>query len=236
MGSSQFKSFLACEARTMAELRGEYSKEKTPALLIGSYVDAYFSDELDLFRKENPKTFRQDGKLKAEYQHAERIIRRIEADPMFMKYLSGKKQVVRCGTIDGVPFKIKMDVYHAGKAIVDLKILRDFAPVYRPGEGRLTFVEAWGYDIQGAIYQAVEGNQLPFFLAAATKEKEPDLKIIRIDQPYLDTAMALIKANVSRFDAVKKGLIEPKRCERCDYCKRTKRLTKIDTMEDLTHE
>lgn len=236
MGSSQFKSFLACEARTMAELRGEYSKEKTPALLIGSYVDAYFSDELDLFRKENPKIFRQDGKLKAEYQHAERIIRRIEADPMFMKYLSGKKQVVRCGTIEGVPFKIKMDVYHAGKAIVDLKILRDFAPVYRPGEGRLTFVEAWGYDIQGAIYQAVEGNQLPFFLAAATKEKEPDLKIIRIDQPYLDTAMALIKAKVYRFDAVKKGLIEPKRCERCDYCKRTKRLTKIDTMEDLTHE
>ena len=40
MGASQFKSFLACPAAALAEIRGEYRKEETTALLVGSYVDA----------------------------------------------------------------------------------------------------------------------------------------------------------------------------------------------------
>ena len=31
-----------CEKRAMAALNGEYEKEKTTAMQIGSYVDAYF--------------------------------------------------------------------------------------------------------------------------------------------------------------------------------------------------
>ena len=42
MSASQFKSFLDCEARTLAELHGEYHRPSTEALLVGSYVDAYF--------------------------------------------------------------------------------------------------------------------------------------------------------------------------------------------------
>lgn len=30
MGSSQFKSFMKCEAGTMAELKGEYKKKRQP--------------------------------------------------------------------------------------------------------------------------------------------------------------------------------------------------------------
>ena len=89
------------------------------------------------------------------------------------------------GEIDGVPVKIKMDSYHPDRAIVDLKIMRDFQPVWVDGKGKLPFAEAWGYDIQGAIYRAVEGNSLPFILAAATKEKVPDIALISIPTDVL---------------------------------------------------
>ena len=41
MSASQFKSFRHCESAALAELRGEYKREVTDALLIGSYVDAH---------------------------------------------------------------------------------------------------------------------------------------------------------------------------------------------------
>ena len=44
---SQFKAFNRCEAAGLAEARGIYEREETDALLIGSYVDAYFSGELE---------------------------------------------------------------------------------------------------------------------------------------------------------------------------------------------
>ena len=150
-----------------------------------------------------------------------------------MKYMSGKKQVIKTGTIEGVPFKIKMDSYHPGKAIVDLKVVRSFEPIWKQGYGRLSFIEAWGYDIQGAIYQAVEKNRLPFYIAAVTKEREPDLAVIQIIQSRLDLAMEVVIDHVKRFQAIKEGKIEPVRCEKCDYCRRTKVLKNILSMEDF---
>ena len=50
-----------------------------------------------------------------------------------------------------------------GKAVVDLKIMRDFEPKYVDGMGKVNFIEAWGYDFQGGIYQAIEGDHLPFY-------------------------------------------------------------------------
>jgi hypothetical protein len=121
-----------------------------------------------------------------------------------------------------------MDSYHPGKAIVDMKIMRDFEPIWVDGQGKIPFVEAWGYDLQGAIYQGVEGNGLPFIIAGATKEKpEPDLALLGIPQESLDISLQIIGAKIDRFAAVKAGLEEPIRCEKCDHCKRTKKLTQI---------
>ena len=68
------------------------------------------------------------------------------------------------GDIFGVPFKIKIDSYLPDK-IVDLKIMRDFEPIYVEGKGRVSFIEAWGYDIQAGVYQEIvrqnTGKQLP---------------------------------------------------------------------------
>ena len=224
MGASQFKAFMACEAAGLAEARGEYKESKTTALLMGSYVDSYFEGSLDQFKADNPELFTKSQELKADYKHAERIIERIERDPMFMRYMSGDKQVIRTGEIEGVPVKIKIDSFHPGKALVDLKIMKDFEDIWMDGL-KVSFIEAWGYDIQGAIYQTVEGSRLPFFIAGATKEKEPDIELFNIPQPRIDYCLNIVRANIQRFDAIKRGIVEPNRCGSCNYCRSTKVLT-----------
>lgn len=228
-GSSQVKSFMKCEAMTMAKINGEYQEETSVALLVGSFVDAHFEGTLDIFRAQHPEIFNKtNGNLKSEYQHAEYIIERIERDEMFIKYMSGQKQVIKTGKLFGYDWKIKIDSYHPGKAIVDMKIMRDFEPIWVDGQGKIPFVEAWGYDLQGAIYQAVEGNRLPFIIAGATKEKpEPDLALLGIPQESLDISLEIAGAKIDRFAEVKAGKVEPIRCEKCDHCKRTKKLTQI---------
>lgn len=227
---SQFKSFLKCEACGLAELKGDYQREETDALLIGSYVDAFFTDDFLGWLKQNEAKIyskRGGGKL-AKFSQADAMIERVRQDPLMMEYLKGSKQVIMTGELFGVPWKIKMDVYN-GERIVDLKCVKDFEDIYEPGYGRRSWIEYWGYDIQGAIYQKVvelnTGKRLPFYIAAVTKEKVPDIDLIQIPQSYLDTAYKIVEAHIDRLDLVKAGIVEPSRCERCDYCKSTKILT-----------
>lgn len=234
MGSSQFKSFNTCESSALAQLKGEWPGPSGTALLVGSYIDAYFEGSLDKFKSEHPEIFSKSGSLKADYIQAEMIIERVSRDPMFMRFMAGEKQTIMTGEIEGVPVKIRIDSYHPEKTIVDLKCMKDFAPIWSDEDGyKVPFVEKWGYDYQGAMYQEIERQQtnrkkpLPFFLAAVTKQNEPDLAIISIHQEMLDCALLVIKARIKRFDDIKHGLIEPERCGRCEYCRHTKVLTEI---------
>lgn len=230
MSVSQFKAFEECEAAALAEVRGEYKREKTTALLVGSYVDAHFEGTLDIFKAQNPEIFMKNGSLKAEYRRAEDIINRIENDQHFIAMLSGEKQVIRTGVIDGVPIKIKIDAYFPGEKMVDLKIMKDFAPIWKDGQ-KMPWFAAWGYDLQGAVYQAIEGNHLPFFLAAATKEAVTDIQGLHIPQEYLDERLEYFRGMLPRYIAIKRGDIQPERCEHCDYCKATKQFHVIDASE-----
>lgn len=236
-GSSQFKAFLKCPAKAMAEIRGEWDRGDSTALLIGSYIDSWFEGSLDTFKMEHPQIFKKDGPLKAEYEKANAIIERVQQDELFMRYMGGKKQVIKTGEIEGVPFKIKMDSYHKGKAIVDLKVIKDFQPIWDDDRGcRLDFIHYWGYDYQAAIYQAIEGNNLPFFICAVTKEAQPDLAVIQIPQSWIDSAMISIKNEIGIIDAIKRGEIEAERCGHCDYCKATKRLKRVISAEELASD
>lgn len=225
MSVSQFKAFQKCPEAALAEIKGRYEREKTTALLVGSYVDSHFEGTLPQFKYDNPDIFKRDGTLKNEYLQAEAIIDRIHRDRMFTRFMSGRKQVIMTGEIEGVKVKIKVDSLHKDK-IVDLKVMRDFQNVYVPEVGRVPWFDAWGYDIQGAVYQEIvrqnTGLVLPFYLAAATKEKVTDLDIVEFDQEALDFALDKFKRDVEYFDAIKKGAVEPIRCEKCDYCKQTK--------------
>lgn len=255
MGSTQFKAFQQCEAAALAQLKGEYKPPVTTALLVGGYIDAHFAGEMDLFRKEHPEIFKRDGSLKAEYTHADKIIARMESDRLYSLLMSGKKQVICTGTIAGVPFKIRIDSLLDGDicqtivnefpeatealgmcdgAIVDQKAMKDFAPVWSEEEHRkVNFVEAWGYDIQGAIYQEVEGNMLPFILAPGTKEDSPDLNALYIPDDDLAAKLAEVEDKAPRYHAIKQGRIAPIPCGKCAYCRATKKLTGIIDYKSL---
>ena len=207
MSVSQFKSFEKCEAAAMAELNGEYERPQTKALLVGSYVDAHFEGTLDIFKAQHPEIFKRDGSLKADYVKADEIINRIERDKLFMQYMSGKKQVIFTGELFGAKWKSKFDSYLAGDKIVDLKCMRSMDRVMG-----VSFVEHWGYDIQGAVYQALEKNHLPFYLAVATKEDTTNLEVIHIPQWRLDECLNHVKQQLPHILKVKNGQIEPERC------------------------
>ena len=255
MGSSQFKAFQRCEAAALAEASGNYKPETTDAMLIGSYVDAYFSGEMPLFQAQHPELFKKDGSLKSTFLHANDIISRMEEDELYMLLMSGKKQVIKTGTIAGVPFKIKIDslldsytcAVIANKfpdaapalgmldgAIVDQKVMRDMAQVWNEDfTGKVSFVEGWGYDLQGAIYQAIDGRMLPFILAVGTKEDSPDLAAINIPDADLEAKLHEVEDLAPRYQAIKEGRIAPVPCGKCPYCRARKKLTGIVSYKEV---
>lgn len=234
---SQFKSFNKCEACGLAESRGYYERPETDALLIGSYVDAYFSGEFERFQEERgSQMFKKNGEILAKFENANNMINRIESDPLMNEYLTGERQPILSAELFGVEWKAKFDFYNEQR-IVDLKTTKDFNDVYDPDYGWRSWIEYYGYDIQGAIYTRIEqkvtgrSKPLPFYIAAVTKERVPDIKIIHIPEHVLEAAYKMVEAKIDRFELIKKGDVEPVRCEKCDYCKSTKILSKPEEYE-----
>ena len=226
MSVSQYKQFKKCEAAAMAQLRGKWEPPKTTALLVGSYVDAWFEGTLDEFKKEHPEIFKKDGTLKADFQQAEDIIERIQKDEEFMRYMSGRKQVIRTAKLFGCKWKIKIDSRLRDK-IVDLKIMRSMERIM----GK-SFVEHWLYDLQMAIYAAVEmialkrKTSLSTFLAVATKQSPPDIDVIEIPAWRREELLREVECSMPHILEVKSGKIEPERCGVCEYCRATKKIEK----------
>ena len=249
MSASQFKSFRKCEAATLAELRGEYVRPTTTAILVGSYLDAYFSNEMDQFKADHPEIFKKDGTLKADFEKAVKACERLRNDELAWMLLSGKHQVIKTGKIAGVPYKIKIDsrlsarkveaickkypavrelVPFGGPIIVDGKYIKDFESIWDEDAGeRVSFIEYWGYDTQGAIYQDIDGSMAPFVILGITKEDVPDVDAFHIPDEDLAFAKSEVEALSPRYAAIKRGEIEPEGCGKCAYCRNTKRLSSI---------
>ena len=120
-----------CEARAMAKLKGDYAEETTKAMIIGSILDTLWElDDLPLEEKVSiiadkfPECVstrgNTQGELKAEYKQAIKLYQRTLKDELFCKFMSGKKQVIMTGKIEGVPFKIKMDSYIPSQFCIQL--------------------------------------------------------------------------------------------------------------------
>lgn len=256
MSASQFKDFSRCEAAALARLRGEFPEPETTALMVGSYVDAVFAEEIDAFRESHPGLFKRDGALKADFLRAEEIVERMQKDPLYMMLMSGKKQVIRTGEIAGVPFKIKIDSLLSEEtcrviarhfpgartalgfcdgAIVDQKVMKDTEDIWDPDtHTRIPFAAAWGYDIQGAIYQAIECHMLPFILAVGTKQSPPALEAVYIPDQDLAAKLAEVEDRAPRYQAIKEGRIPPDRCGKCAYCRSTRKLDKIQHYKEVS--
>jgi hypothetical protein len=260
MSASQFKSFRKCEAAALAELNGEWGRKESLALLVGSYVDAYFSGELIQFSDDHPEIYKKDGTLKADFEKAHAICVRLNRDDLARLLLSGKHQAIKTGKIAGVDYKAKYDsllnarqveaickkfpeirslVPFGGPMIVDLKCMKDFETIWDEDAGeRVSFIEYWGYDIQGAIYQKLDGRMAPFVIVGATKEAETDIDAFYIPDEDLAFSLSEVEALSPRYAAIKRGEIEPEGCGKCAYCRNTKRLSgvkhyrQINSMEE----
>ena len=246
MSVSQWKSFQKCEAMAMAELRGEYERPKSKALLLGSFVDEMLTgtkkskvkfivyNRAEIFQKSSKivkldddgltaiandffdDLFNDDNKPYAEIAQAVETIERIKKQPLMMQHFKSKHQVIMTGEIAGVPFKIKMDNYKPDEFIADCKYM---ASLRSPNMFE-PMVKYWGYDIQGAVYQEIvyqnTGKRLPFYLDIATKETPAHLAVAEIKQYDLDEALEKVKAFAPRFQAIKNSEIEPNRCDEYD--------------------
>ena len=225
MSYSTYSNYTRCEAAAAAH----YRTPSTDAQLIGSYVDAHFSNEKSEFMLSHPEIINsKTGELKAGFKKAEDLIYRIENDETFMYYMSGEKQVIMTGKIAGYPFKIKIDSFMPDKFIVDLKVLKDFCKVWSNAfNSYVSFIEAYDYDIEMAIFQEIvyqnTGKRLPCYLACITKEEPSDIGIFEISQDKLDRALQLVKNNLPRIIDIREGKIAPQRCESCSYCRATKK-------------
>lgn len=235
---SLYKRFMQCEAMALAEFSGKITRPVTEALLIGSYVDAYIEGTLEEFKQLNPEIISTrgptKGELKSSFKSADEMIERFMRDPLFVEYLQGEKQTILTGTIAGVPVKGKLDILHKDR-IVDFKTTKDFRLVWNEGN-LVTFIDQWGYDLQGAIYQELVkqkiGKRLPYYIAAVTKEATPDIDIIHIPDSILKSKLQEIEHFLPTFKAITVGITEPQRCEQCDYCKSTKVLSKVTEFEE----
>lgn len=221
MSVSQYKDFRCCEAMAMAVLNGEWKKPTTTALLVGSYVDAWFEGTLDEFCEAHPEIYKKGGVLKADFVQAEELIAFVQRDPVFMEYMAGEKQVIMTAEMFGTPWKIKIDSFLRGDKVVDGKVMRSMERIM----GK-SFVEHWGYDIQMAVYaeivRRVTGMDLETFLAVVTKQDPPDKDVIRVPKWRRVEALEKIERDMPRILAVKSGKVAPQRCCVCDYCRATK--------------
>ena len=226
--ASQVKQFKKCEAQAMAEITGKYVRPASQALMVGSYVDAALTGDIEAWKAEHPEILKRDGSLKAEFVQAQEMVERAKSDRVFKEYLRGRHQAIMTAKIFGVPFKCKFDALRDDR-IVDLKTVRDMQPVYMPGHGRVDFATAWDWPLQMAIYQKIveikKGVKLPCFLAVITKETPADIAVIQIEQERMDAEIAWLEQALPRFEAIKSGLIPPERCGQCAFCRETNKLT-----------
>jgi hypothetical protein len=220
MSVSAWKRFAKCEVLGTVPFD---DSETSTAMLVGSYVDAYFEGSLDKFIEDNPQIISSKGatkgELKSDFKQAEEIIKYMESKPRIMKFLDGEKQRIMVGEIEGVPFKIKMDSYFPDKLIVDLKVMRSVTD----SQGNFTdFITSWGYDVQLACYQFIcfqnTGKMLPCYILAVTKESPINSVVVQIPQEVLDRALYQVKSTIVDYYAVKMGNKEAEGCGKCKAC------------------
>lgn len=244
MSVSQLKGFMACEAREIAKILGEYVPADTTALLQGKLLETLLlePDKIEQFMSENPELFMKNGSLKSDHRKVLEMVERAKRDAVFMDYIgdefTSNYQHLVYGDIGGVKFKGLIDIYQPGICIVDLKGVKDFAPIWDSSKGRkVNFISYWGYDMQLAVYQELlmqrTGDKLPVYIAGITKETVSDIGIFEIPQAHLDKKLAEVKELAQKFQLIKNGEMEAHRCGTCDYCKATKKLTSPIIFEDF---
>lgn len=240
MSNSQYKDFLTCESKAMAKLTG-WNEPTSDALMVGSYVHAALEGTLEEFKTEHPEIFKANGGMYAEYVKADELVKMFRSDPFIMFVLQGQKEVIITADFAGTMWKIKIDSLNQEKGrFADIKTVRSIRDkIWDTERGYVSFVEAYKYDVQMAVYAEIEKRYsaretwLKPLIVAVSKEDVPDKEVIGFDDNDIERELETIISNMPRILAVKNGHAEPERCEKCKYCRETKKLNGIIHYLDL---
>ncbi|KKC50173.1 hypothetical protein VE23_25040 [Paenibacillus sp. D9] len=231
----------------MAMMDG-WKEPQTDALLIGSYVHAYFEgpEAFEEFKANNPELISSrgptKGELKTEFKKANNLIRAIESDPMCMFMLQGEKEVILTANFAGADWKIKIDCLNRdNNRFSDIKTTDSITKeTWDKKLGYVSFVESKGYLTQMSLYAEIErldagrDGWIEPIIVAVSKEDPPDKAVVGLKAYDIERELDQIRENMPRILSVKSGSEAPNRCEKCRYCRETKQLTKITYYADLT--
>lgn len=235
MSTSQFKQFEDCEARAMSILRGEIDDERD-AFIEGRYFEAIICGKRAEFEAEYADQIissrgETKGQPKANFRNVIESASAFLRQPAFAEIVNTcEQQKILTGLIAGVPFKCKLDFFDpVTLSEWDSKCMKDFKPLFDEKEFHYA---AW-YFVRGYHYQAAISRELirqnygdvgMCGLIAASKEPVPDVSWTVFDDSVLDNALEIVATFAPKYAAIKLGMVEPERCEKCDYCKQTKLL------------
>lgn len=251
MSVSQFKSFIpaydGCEARAMAILDGSFEPDPIEAFVEGHYLHAWNEGVLHEFKANNPSLYASRGKtvgqLKANFKHCDKMIAALESDPLVMKTLAGEKEVIMTAELFGIPWKVMLDSYQPEVGMfADLKSMKEVGDKFWNVEAGVyeNFIDHYGYNIQMAVYAHVEKlytGQSEWSIpniVVVTKQDPPDKEIIYFDFDDIEQGLHIVSKHIERVKAVKYGGVEPVRCEKCDYCRATKKITRIKHFSEFS--
>lgn len=246
MSTSQYKSFLKCEAAALAKLKGEWQPSSDPkALLVGNYVHSYFEslEVHEAFKEENKsKMFssRKPHGLLKDFQIAEQMIERLKQEEAFMNIYQGEKEAIVIGELFGATWKGKIDCLNLEEGyFVDIKTTKDMHERKWNEEygARETFLVNFGYVLQMAIYQELIlqkfGKHCIPIIAAVSKQTPSEARLITIDEDKMAYELVLLKEKIERIVKVKNGEEKPQACGVCEYCRGNNRITGFTSMDDL---
>lgn len=252
LGSSSLKAWDrysndGCEAREIAKRKGEWIEKENPAFLLGQYLHSWSSGDLPEFMANTPELFKKDGTLLAKYAFGDDMINVFRNDPAMMQMREGEKEQIFTGEINGVPFKIQVDILNLEKGyFADIKTTKNIHEKYWNSETKAyeSFIQKYDYPMQFSIYAEILRQNLGMdtylncFILAVDKQEVPDHEIIFMDvDSFINEKLEYIELVIPRIMAVRNGEIEPERCEKCDYCRSTKKIVKpihyLDLLENL---
>ncbi len=238
LSRSQYVGFVyECEAKEMAKLADVWVDVPTTAQQVGQYVHSWNAGKQFEFMLKHRTMFTKALTLRADYLVANTMIDCLEEDPLVMSTLEGEKDRILTAELYGVTWKVMANVLSSDRRqIIDLATTRSITEkVWDEGtRHHVSFLELYKYPLKAAIYTEVEriargrafGDWSEYLLVAVSKEKYPDKALIRLTDPARwVTELTEVERNMPRLIALKTGLAEPIRCERCDYCRATKVLT-----------
>lgn len=89
----------------------------------------------------------------------------------------------------------------------------------------------------GALYQEITrqniGKQLPFIIAACTKQKYSQRALLQIPQEKMDLKLQFLQSYLPHIQDLKQGKVKPISCECCDYCISKQKCSQIYYYEDF---